>query len=169
MMGSSSFSWVPKVVKALKRKKQKRIARAKPRRSSFGEEEVGVVDPYRLLVIPLLLCTRAACALPLATASSDAMGKKSRNPSKKNKAASAGSGSGDGAATNKVAVDSRGRMSERQGRRLYDLLSFLAELALPRLEAQRRDAQKQNYRPLGWISDGGMTANSLEARDVVTS
>jgi hypothetical protein len=91
------------------------------------------------------------------------MGKKSK---KTNKIGSARSG------TN---LTEDGRMPERDGRRLYVLLSFLAEIAVPRLEAKRKECYRGNYEPLGWKSSDshngsiGMAANTMEMRETVMS
>jgi hypothetical protein len=61
-----------------------------------------------------------------------------------------------------------GRMPRREGIRFYDLLSFLAEIAVPRLEAKRKE-------PLGWKStdlENGVvafagTANTRKVEGIV--
>jgi hypothetical protein len=77
--------------------------------------------------------------------------------------------------TSKLTQD--GRMPERDGRRLYELLAFLAEIAVPRLEAKRKESYQKNYQPLGWKSNVdnnmgalvGMAANTMEVREMVMS
>jgi len=97
------------------------------------------------------------------------MGKKSKNKKK------VGGGRAAAAAATTTLVSADGRMKEEDGRRFYDLVAFLAEIAVPVLEARRRETLKSNYHPLGWrtfdysVGAQGMVANSLEVRDAVMS
>jgi len=100
------------------------------------------------------------------------MGKKTKGKGKgKTGKSKVSNGTGGSITPAKISAD--GRMSEKDGRRFYDLLSFLAEIAVPELEVRRKDLLKKNYSPIGWktfdFNRGarGLAANSMEIRDMV--
>ena len=60
------------------------------------------------------------------------------------------------------------RMVQRDGQRFYDLLSFLAEIAVPLLEATLMNLRKDNHTPLGWKNGpNSITSNSMQLRTIV--
>ena len=96
-----------------------------------------------------------------------------RNNCKSRKNKSSGNKKSSVAGSNSISAD--GRMTETNGRRFYDLLTFLAEIAVPLLEARRKDAQRENYIPIGWkkyddaTRSMGMAANLVDAEVYVMS
>ena len=68
----------------------------------------------------------------------------------------------------RLVVSEDGRMMQRDGQRFYDLLSFLAEIAVPLLEATLMNLRKDNYTPLGWKNGpNSITSNSMQLRTIV--
>ena len=100
------------------------------------------------------------------------MGKKSRRNNKiglKNSATA----TDDASTRNLPQVLIDGRMVDRAGRRFYDYLTFLAEIAMPLLEKSRQKHLHLKYAPLGWkkynvnYQTEGFASNSFELRDIV--
>jgi len=66
-------------------------------------------------------------------------------------------------------------MTERNSRRFNDLIAFLMEIAVPLLEARRKECQLENYTPIGWkkydeaTRSTGMVGNSVDAKVHVMS
>ena len=70
-----------------------------------------------------------------------------------------------------LVVSDDGRMLRGVGQRCYDLLSCLAEIAVPLLEATTRNLRKDNDTPLGWKNgpNSSITSNSIQLRTIVVT
>mmetsp|Transcript_7999 Transcript_7999/g.9216 ORF Transcript_7999/g.9216 Transcript_7999/m.9216 type:complete len:746 (+) Transcript_7999:145-2382(+) len=106
------------------------------------------------------------------------MGKKSKNSKSKSKGSgksNKSNGNSNSKSNKSNNVSYNGCMTERNGRRFYDLLAFLAEIAVPRLESRRKESLGRSYESLGWVSwckasrSMGMTANPVDIRETVMS